>query len=144
VERDPDGDTCAAGCEPRVQRCNRQERESAQVYKEFLTDFWGTLFRTLRFTAHGSLSFDILSEYLVIPSLSERDRPQWRHSVFYRFLRRIEVWRTEANVVRSWSRMRNLWRGKTLALRSTGRITFEKWFLDYVIRKLIINFKKDF
>jgi len=35
VEDAPDGDMCTAGCEPRVQRCNRQERENAQVYKEF-------------------------------------------------------------------------------------------------------------
>jgi len=68
----PDGDTCIAGCEPRVQRYNRQERESAQVYKELLTDFEVRSLRTLkyalrilsstqRFTAHGSLSLDFLS-----------------------------------------------------------------------------------
>ena len=34
MEGAPDGDTCTVGYEPRVQRCNRQERESAQVYKE--------------------------------------------------------------------------------------------------------------
>jgi len=106
-----DGDTCTAGCEPRVQRRNRQEREKAQVYKEHLTDLWGTLFRTLfstlRFTTHGSLSWDILSEFLVIPLLtwaSECGRPQWRHFVFFRFLRGIKAWRAKANMVRSLSR----------------------------------------
>jgi len=62
----------------------------------------------------------------VIPSLtwaSERDRPQRRHSIFFRFLRGIEAWRTEANVVWSWSRRSILWRGKAFALRSTGRIS---------------------
>jgi len=33
VERDPDGDTCTVGCEPRVQRCNRQERETLRYIR---------------------------------------------------------------------------------------------------------------
>ena len=41
------GDTCTTGCEPRVQRCNCQERENAQVYKELLIDSEVRAFRTL-------------------------------------------------------------------------------------------------
>ena len=35
VKDAPDDGTCTAGCEPRVQMCNCQERESVQVYKSF-------------------------------------------------------------------------------------------------------------
>jgi len=47
VEDAPDDDICTVGCEPRVQRCNRQERENAQVYKELLTDSEVRAFLTL-------------------------------------------------------------------------------------------------
>ena len=50
AEDAPDGDTCTARCEPRVKRCNRQERENAQVYKELLTDSEIRAFRTLLYT----------------------------------------------------------------------------------------------
>ena len=33
VKEAPDDGTCTTGCEPRVQVCNCQERESNQVYK---------------------------------------------------------------------------------------------------------------
>ena len=56
MERDPDGDTCTVGCEPRVQRCNRQERENAQVYKELLTDSEVRTLRTLLY-ALGILEY---------------------------------------------------------------------------------------
>ena len=39
VKKAPDGDTCTTGCEPRVQVCNCQERESDQVYKSFQRTF---------------------------------------------------------------------------------------------------------
>ena len=50
VKEAPDDGTCTTGCEPRVQVCNCQERESDQVYKSSQWTFWGTHVQITLFT----------------------------------------------------------------------------------------------
>ena len=119
----PDGDTCTAGCEPRVQRCNRQERESDQVYKELQRTSEVRAFRTLlyalRILEHAEralarfleFSFSLLVFGDSVTDLSVGTRSAavapFCVSIFFRFLRRIEVRRTGASMARSRSRRRN-------------------------------------
>ena len=57
VKEAPDGGTCTTGCEPRVQVCNCQERESDQVFKGFPTNFWGTHVQITLFTLASSRAY---------------------------------------------------------------------------------------
>ena len=124
-----DASHVSRGVTVRREKMHRYIRNSNELLRYARLEYFFTLWEhlsTLREILHGSLSFSFsLLEFLVIPSLtwaSERDRSQRRHSVFFRFLKRIEVWRTKASVVQSQSRRRYLRRGKALALWSTGRI----------------------
>ena len=57
VKEAPDEGTCTTGCEPRVQLCNCQERESNQVYKSSQRTFWGTHVQITLFTLASSRAY---------------------------------------------------------------------------------------
>ena len=57
VKEAPDDGTCTTGCEPHVQVCNCQERESDQVYKSSQRTFWGTHVQIILFTPASSRAY---------------------------------------------------------------------------------------